>query len=164
MIRRLIETDIAPICEMVNENWREVYVGDVAPQAIGEKGCAERSKNLAKDFGCTNLQHYVYEADGKAIALLSFGDTAEEDRSGAFEIWRLYLAKAYQGRGIGGELLCFAERHAKAEGYREAVIWAFQKNQRAIAFYQKFSYVVDKTEEMGPPYCTDAVRLYKKLI
>ena len=41
--------------------------------------------------------------------MLSFGDTADADMIGVFEIWRIYVASQFQGKKIGKMLMDFAE-------------------------------------------------------
>ena len=59
------------------------------------------------------------------------------DKAGAFEIWRIYITSDFQGKGIGHNLIAFAEQAAKEEGYTEVVIWAFKNNLNAISFLPK---------------------------
>ncbi|MDO5409377.1 MAG: GNAT family N-acetyltransferase [Lachnospiraceae bacterium] len=55
------------------------------------------------------------------------------------------------GKGIGKKLLYFAEQQAKENGYKESIIWAFKENIRALSFYQKCGYSIDKEEYLGEP-------------
>ena len=69
--------------------------------------------------------------------MLSFGDTADSDMAGAFEIWRIYVASQFQGKGIGKMLMDFAEQKSEEQGYKEIVIWAFKNNHHAVSFYKR---------------------------
>ena len=64
----------------------------------------------------------MWEENGNVVAMLSFGNTADHDKAGAFEIWRIYITSDFQGKGIGHHLIAFAEQAAKEEGYTEVVI------------------------------------------
>lgn len=162
-LRPLEEGDYPAVCELVNRLWRQVYGGYVAPALLTEAGCEARSRELEADFRAGRLREYVYEKGDRVVAMCSFGDTADEDRAGAFELWRLYVSPEVQHGGVGRRLLAFAEEWAAAAGYDEAVIWAFQGNERAVAFYQRQGYRIDKTEALGEPYETTGVRLWKGL-
>lgn len=48
-------------------------------------------------------------------------------------------------------------------GYQEIIIWAFRENTKAISFYQKNGYVIDKNEYLGKPYLTVGTRLVKRI-
>lgn len=163
MIRPLVESDFDTVIRIVNRNWKDVYTGYVNQELLNDAGCQERGQQLKKDFISHRLSEYVWEESGRILGLLSMGATADSDKANAFELWRIYIAVEAQGKGIGGQLLTFAEQKAKASGYTEILIWAFSKNTRAIRFYQKYGYQIDKEEYLDTPYLTNGTRLLKKI-
>ena len=163
MIRPLENKDIEMVCSIVNDNWKNVYTGIVNPLLLSEDGCAERIHKLRSDFTTHRLSEYVWEEDNQVVALLSIGDTADTDITGAFEIWRVYVSTKFQKKGIGKLLLDFAQQTAKEQGYKRIVIWAFKDNHRAVSFYQKNGYCIDKEEYLGDPYFATGVRLKKEI-
>lgn len=163
MIRLLKESDIDGVCQFVNEDWKSVYTGFVNEQLLSKQGCLERAERLKADFLSGRLTNYVYEYEGQPVALLSVGDTADKDKKGAFEVWRLYLLLAYQNKGIGSKLLKYAEEEAIKLGYSEMVIWAFKENEHAVSFYKKHGYKQDSSHYLGAPYFAYGIRLNKKL-
>ena len=163
MIRKLEKPDYPAAIRIVNENWKREYAPYLNPQLLTEEACNARAERLEGEFDSGRLMEYVWEEDGKVLALLSIGPSADEDKTGAFELWRIYIDPDAQGRGIGRQLMAFAEREAVALGYREMVIWAFRENRRAVAFYRKHGYAPDKEMDMGAPYKTWGIRLTKKL-
>lgn len=163
MIRPLEEKDIEAVCKIVNDNWKNVYTGIVNPLLTSKDGCAERIRQLKLDFATHRLSEYVWEEDNRVSAMLSIGDTADTDIAEAFEIWRIYVVAQFQKKGIGKSLLDFAQQKAKEQGYKRIVIWAFKDNHRAISFYQKNGYCIDKEEYLGEPYLVMGVRLRKEI-
>lgn len=163
MIRPLAESDFDTVISIVNRDWKDVYTGYVNQELLIDAGCQERGQQLRKDFIDHRLSEYVWEESGQVLGLLSMGATADSDRASAFEIWRVYIAVEAQGKGIGRQLLAFAEQIAKANGYTEILIWAFSKNTRAIRFYQKYGYQIDKEEYLDTPYLTYGTRLVKNI-
>lgn len=163
MIRPLAENDFEAVIHIVNQNWTAVYAGYVSQDLLSETGCYERGQRLREDFTRHRLSEYVWEEAGQVLGMLSMGVTADADKADAFEVWRIYLSPEAQGKGIGGQLLAFAEQTAKASGHTEMLIWAFSKNTRAIRFYQKHGYQVDKEEYLGSPYLADGTRLLKSI-
>lgn len=162
-IRPLQAGDIDAVCSIVNDNWKRVYSGYINPELLTEQGCAERSGQLKADFASGRLREYVWEEYGTILALLSIGSTADEDKRGAFEVWRIYVSKEAQGKGIGKTLLTFAEQQARTGHFHEIVIWAFKENAHAVLFYEKHGYVIEKEEYLGMPYLAHGIRLSKKI-
>ncbi|MDO5521905.1 MAG: GNAT family N-acetyltransferase [bacterium] len=163
MIRKLEVEDIETVCKIVNNNWIRVYQGYVNPVLIDENGCKEREIRLKKDFRSKRLSEYVWEEQGQVVAMLSIGETADTDRIGDFEVWRIYIDSEFQGKGIGSQMLNFAEETAKAKGYSNIVIWAFKNNIPAISFYNKHGYTIEKEEYLGETYQAYGVRLIKEI-
>ena len=163
MIRPLTEKDYDIVIDIININWKKTYSNYVSPLLLNEDGCKKRADELRHDFQSKLLSEYVWEEQGQVLALLSIGDTADTDKKGTFEIWRVYVKPEAQGRNIGSQCLAFAEQKAKKRGYQEIIIWAFQENTKAILFYQKHGYVIDKSEYLGEPYLTVGTRLIKKV-
>ena len=163
MIRPLEEKDMDTVCGIVNENWKHVYSGYVNPLLLNSDGCAARTRRLKTDFAAYRLSEYVWEEEDRVSAMLSVGDTTDADMTGAFEIWRIYVASQSQGKGIGKMLMEFAEQKAEEQGYKEIVIWAFKNNHHAVSFYQKRGYSLDKEEYLGEPYFSMGIRLKKKI-
>lgn len=161
MIRKIEQRDSEFVFEIVNENWRRVYSGYVDPALLSKEGCMRRNGELLRDF--VSKRTYVREENGEILGMISFGKTDDNDRPGALEIWRLYVAKDAQGRGIGGSLLQFAENEAREEGYSEIVIWTFKRNVNAVKFYEKHGYRADKEEFLGDPYNAEGVRFRKAI-
>lgn len=163
MIRLLKEDDLAGAARIVNDNWRQVYRGYVNEFLLSDRGCEERAKLIASEFFEKKLTHYVWDKNGKPAALLTLGDTLDDDKKGAFEIFRLYVAKQAQNQGIGSRLIRFAMEEAARKKYRETLLWAFEKNVRAALFYEKHGFVKDKKLELGEPYFARSVRFCRKV-
>ena len=163
MIRPLEAADWNAAIEIVNDCWRSLYAGFINPALLSGEGCRERAIQLEREFREQRLEEYVWEETGRVLGLLSAGDTADPDRPGAFEIWRLYLAPEARGKGAGRLLLAHAQRLARRRGCREMLIWAFRENTGALRFYEKHGCRRDRTEYLGPPYLDCGVRFLKDI-
>lgn len=163
MIRLLEKRDIKTVCKIVNDAWRKVYIGYVSDKLLDAGGCLERELSMQEDFLSGRLSDFIYECNGQPVALLSIGKTEDDDKSGAFEIWRIYIQEGYRNLGIGRQLIKFSEREAERRGFQEILIWAFKENNKAINFYMKQGYEYEKELYLGEPYLTYGVRLHKWL-
>lgn len=163
MIRKLEEKDIDKVCKIINDNWKSVYAGYINNELLKDEECIRRAERLKKDYLSHRLSDYVYEKDGQVVGTLSIGDTADKDKEGSFELWKIYISKSSQSKGIGSKLIEFTEAKAKDRGYKEIVIWAFKGNTYALSFYEKHGYKVDKEEYLGKPYEAYGVRFNKMI-
>jgi GNAT superfamily N-acetyltransferase len=60
---------------------------------------------------------------------------------GAWEIGRMYVAKAARGTGLAHKLLDTAEAHAREQGAERMVLWTDTRFNAAHSFYEKRGYV-----------------------
>jgi 2-(1,2-epoxy-1,2-dihydrophenyl)acetyl-CoA isomerase len=65
----------------------------------------------------------------------------------------LYVGSGHRGSGLGGRLL----RHAL--GSAAALVWVFEPNVRAIAFYGRHGFVLDGGCEPDPDTGVRCVRM-----
>jgi diamine N-acetyltransferase len=56
------------------------------------------------------------------------------------ELWRFYVDKAWQGRGLARALMTAVETQARARGGRELWLGVWERNARAQAFYRKCGF------------------------
>lgn len=136
MIRLMEIGDLDIVGEIVNGDWKNIYSSYINPDLLSLEGCKKRKKEIEAELLSGSLANYIYEDDGIVKALLTFGQTADSDKSGAFEIWRIYVSQDFQGVGIGKSLLTFAEKQAMLSGFQEIIIWAFKENFKAVSFYK----------------------------
>jgi GNAT superfamily N-acetyltransferase len=62
------------------------------------------------------------------------------------QVERIYVLKEYQGFKIGTELIEKVMQVAKDEGYKIVWLSVWQKNNKAIQFYQRAGFVIYETD------------------
>ena len=62
------------------------------------------------------------------------------------ELQRIYVLEQYQGFSIGKSLIGRAKDEARSRGYNTIWLQVWQKNSKAIKFYQSAGFVVYETE------------------
>ncbi|WP_086592702.1 GNAT family N-acetyltransferase [Hymenobacter crusticola] len=79
-----------------------------------------------------------------ASAKLRFGSTLAlapgKSADTQLEISRLYVRKDWIGTGLGAALMRRIIEEARAKGCRSIVLGVWERNERAIAFYQRFGF------------------------
>jgi diamine N-acetyltransferase len=97
---------------------------------------------------------YIAEINHNLVGYVRLVDGSEVDCVKAvhpMELVRIYSAKEWIGHGIGAALMNQAVKHAAELGCD--VIWldVWEKNTRAIRFYQKWGYVIvgDQSFQLG---------------
>jgi ribosomal protein S18 acetylase RimI-like enzyme len=77
------------------------------------------------------------------------------------ELWRFYVDRPWQGRGLASALMNAVFERARARGGRELWLGVWERNERARAFYRKcgFEKVGQKIFVVGTDPQTDHVML-----
>ena len=75
------------------------------------------------------------------------------------ELWRFYVDRLWQGRGVAQELMAAAHRAARELGGERMWLSVWERNPRAIAFYTKRGFVDagSKSFHVGSDCQTDRV-------
>lgn len=104
------------------------------------------------DLADPNAVFLVAEADGTAIAYarLRFGYSPDfVDGVAAMEIARFYADSPWVGRGIGRMLMKSCLDMAGERGCDVVWLDVWERNHRAIAFYEKWSFVTVGSQAPG---------------
>ncbi len=162
-LRIATPADIDTLSTLGARTFRETYRTISDPTEVDDYAATHFTRAkvegwLATPASCT----LIARADGvdAGYAHLRRGAVANcvEDR-GAVELSRLYLLASAQGRGIGAALLRRALAAAAALGGRTLWLGVYDRNRRAIAFYegQGFRPVGTHGFEFGGRLYTDPV-------
>ncbi|MGI9196583.1 MAG: GNAT family N-acetyltransferase [Candidatus Nanopelagicales bacterium] len=84
----------------------------------------------------------VADEDG-VVGFISYGPSRDEDRVGEREVYTLYVAPEWWGRGIGSALL----DRVPADG--PVSIWVAERNARARSLYARHGFVPDGATDPG---------------
>ena len=88
--------------------------------------------SLARLYDNPRVHGFIGEADGEAVGFARTQFHVNENR---LYLASLYLLPAFQGKGIGGELLRAAEEKALAYGLRELWVGVMVQNEAAGRWY-----------------------------
>ncbi|MBS1863453.1 MAG: GNAT family N-acetyltransferase [Actinobacteria bacterium] len=90
---------------------------------------------------------------GERIAgFVTFGASRDHDARGLGEVYALYVDPGRLRGGVGRLLMADARRRLASDGYREAILWVLQGNDRARSFYASEGWSPDGTSRVENPY------------
>lgn len=133
-IRLANQADLAAIVAIYNETIpSRMVTADTEPTTVEEKQAWFDSHDERRPI-------YVYEQAGQVIAWLSYKSFyGRPAYDGTVEI-SIYLATAAQGKGLGKQLLTFAEQQAKRLKINVLLAFIFSHNIPSIKLFQRFDY------------------------
>ena len=163
VIRAGEASDAAALAELAARTFRETFAADNRPEDLAlymarSYGVAQQEGELLDPAVATLLA----EVDGQLAGYAQLREgTAPACVSGEapVELWRLYVAQAWHGRGVAQTLMRAVETEANRRGARTLWLGVWERNDRAKAFYEKtgFTDVGSHTFMVGTDPQTDRI-------
>ena len=146
MIRRAHINDAQALAHMAEHAFRETFTADnnatdmeaYCAKAFG----AEIQRQEIQDPNCATL---LVEKEGELVAFAQIRLHAPKDCVPAdhpSELHRLYVVKAWHGRGVAQKVMTEALSTAVNAGADHVWLGVWEHNPRAIAFYNKYGFKV----------------------
>jgi ribosomal protein S18 acetylase RimI-like enzyme len=143
-IRRGTLADAALLSELGARTFSETFAADntaedLAAYVATSFNVAQQTSEL-EDPGSTFL---IAEVDGHAAGYAKLHDgEPEKSVEGAkpIELVRLYVSHDWLGRGVGQRLMSACIDEARQAGHETIWLGVWERNARAQAFYQKWSF------------------------
>lgn len=150
-IRTATSDDARAIAEVHVASWRWAY-RDLLPIDVLESLSVDgrelmwRSLLTATDPGSVAI---VATDDGEVVGFASAGPSRDvEDTPATAEVFTLYLVDHVAGHGIGRRLFAELTERIRVLGYRRAVLWVLEANERARRFYEAAGWRYDAARDM----------------
>ena len=143
-LRAATAADIPVLCELGARTFRETYRAINDPREVDEYADAhftpaEVAGWLDTPAAVTLLAHLDGAPAGYAHVRRGAVAACVADR-GAVELSRLYLLASAHGRGIGAALMRRALDEAAALGGRTLWLGVYDRNEKAVAFYESWGF------------------------
>jgi GNAT superfamily N-acetyltransferase len=143
-IRRAVPEDASALAEFASRTFTETFGAENRPQDLAAHlrsafGVAQQGAELASPDVVTLL----VESDG---TLAAFAQVRRGPAPGCVteaapvELWRFYVDRPWQGRGLAQRLMASVRQAAYQLGGNCLWLGVWERNLRAIAFYQKCGF------------------------
>jgi ribosomal protein S18 acetylase RimI-like enzyme len=166
IIRRATPEDAARLGEIHVFGWRMAYRGLVSDEILfGKLRVVKRAEAFRKVLEEGSEETYVAESEGILRGFMTIGDCRDPDKGpDAFELWGIYVDPCFLRGGYGSRLLQFCEAEARSRGRSELLLWVFEENPRARAFYEKQGLCPDGKRQLIEGLGAYEVRYAKHLV
>jgi ribosomal protein S18 acetylase RimI-like enzyme len=147
--------------------WREGYRDIVSREKLGElpvdRWRHEVSVGLRRPGG--DAFTYVAEIGGEFAGYCYVAAPGRDADLGpeVAEVVAMYVDPSHWRRGAGAALMKAATARLEGLPYREAALWTFKENQRAIAFYESLGWEIDGAEKIHARSGEPAIRMRRSL-
>lgn len=147
------------------ETWRAAYTGLLPDDAVERFDLASNQERWRGWLGTgarPRSATFVVEDAGEVVGFAGVGPCREAPTDG--ELYSIYLHPSRWGRGVGRALLGRAEESLHVSGFRSAILYVLEGNERAIRFYEAAGWEQDgsKVDEFAGATVTE-LRYRKRL-
>jgi len=153
VIRTSDPNDAFSLSEVAAKLFYQTYVGemplkDLESYVAEDFGYDQQLAELEDTNVITLLAEYAGELGGYA-QVRKKPIPVENDTCATIELWRIYLDKSSHGLGIGRLLLSKAMEAARTMSSDQIWLGVWEKNHRAISFYEKHGFKVVGSQEFS---------------
>ena len=146
-IRIATDEDCRSLATLKRVVWETTYRG-IYPDEKLDKYDIDLNENKFKNMiKQKSRKLFVVLNESEIIGYMSCGKIMRPFDEHTHDIGLLYLAKEYQGKGIGLDLFQFAKMELKNQGVTEFIVSCNKYNLPAQHFYKKMGGKIIKIEE-----------------
>jgi GNAT superfamily N-acetyltransferase len=148
-VRAATIDDAESVTDINVKAWQTAYRGIMPDQYLDEldndrANAAQRHRVHIAQPNDPRIFDLVAECEGEVVGWLGAGPTRRDDQNATQgEIWAAYVRPDMWRSGVGGRLMAAALERLAADGYTEAVLWVFEENAGARAFYEQLGWRSD---------------------
>lgn len=129
-IRKATVADAAGIAKVHIDSWRTTYKGIVPDEYLADLSYDNREKQWVKILSECYAETFIAVEDDQIVGFVS--DRKDKDKR---VLGAIYILEAYQGRGLGNELMKAIFQYFADEGIEKVYVEVLADNE-AKAFYE----------------------------
>lgn len=143
-IRRVIPAEAAALADLAARTFAETFGSDTRPEDMAAHlAFAYGARQQTEELIDPDVITLVVESEGQWMAYAQvrrFPAPACVTGESPVEIRRFYVDRPWHGRGIARPLMTAAQEAARELGGRTFWLSVWERNSRAIAFYEKCGF------------------------
>jgi ribosomal protein S18 acetylase RimI-like enzyme len=143
-VRAATVDDARGIAEVHVAGWRWAYEDLLPDEYLEQLSVEEREGHWRETLSSSTGRVIVAEDVGEVVGFVGFGAADEADAETG-EVHAIYLLDRAAGTGVGRELFLRANEELRRSGFRRAVLWVLETNERARRFYERAGWHWDGT-------------------
>jgi GNAT superfamily N-acetyltransferase len=166
-VREATPEDTEAIVGVTVAGWRAAYHGIVKPEKLAdlptERWRHEVGVGLRRPVD--DAFTYIGAIDGRFAGYCYVAAPSSEPDAGPgiAELAAMYVDPGHWREGVGVALMDAALARLGDLPYGEAVLWTFEQNERAVAFYERFGWAKDGGEKIHARSGEPAIRMRRPL-
>lgn len=166
-IREAFPIDTEAIVEVTASGWRGAYPGIVPARHLRDLPISTWRHDVRSGLRSPDGDSFTRIADLDGViagyCFVAAPARGEQEGSRLAELVAIYVEPAFWRSGIGRELAHAVISEARDRSYSEMVLWTFETNRRALAFYRALGWEPDGGKRPHRATGVSTVRLRRTL-
>lgn len=143
LIRQAEISDIEAMSRVVAQSWEATYKNLISREDMRFFTNPARRKEMLEKRLVNGDLIYTLLLNGEVSGVCSAKEYENAEFPHTAEIDQLYLSPQSVGRGLGGKLLEHMLKSLKSKGYKQAVLFTMEGNEKATGFYYHLGFKPD---------------------
>ena len=161
-IRRVKQGDEQALAYIQTESWKAAFRDILAEDILQKSTDIGRAREMYRKLLTENKGNgYILEIEGKAHCIAYWDKARDGDIADAAEIICIHSLPDNWRKGYGSRMMNRLLNDIAAVGYSKVVLWVFEENRRARAFYEAKGFAV--TDKIKPALGATEICYEKKL-
>ena len=142
LIRKVAPGDAPVLAYIQTESWKAAFKDILEEDVL--KRCTNMERATQMYVGLLEAEKgngYLLEVDGKGHCIAWWDATREEDMEGFAELICIHSLQVNWGKGYGSKMMDKVLSDIAEAGYTKVMLWVFEENHRARAFYEAKGFV-----------------------
>lgn len=162
IIRRVRQGDEQALAYIQTESWKAAFCDILTEDVLKKYTDINRVREMYRKLLMENKGNgYVLEIDGKAHCIAYWDKSRDSDMTYYAEIICIHSLQGNWRKGCGSKMMDRLLEDIAAAGYSRVMLWVFEENRRARAFYEAQGFMA--TEKTKPALGTSEI-CYEKNI
>ena len=138
LLREAVTSDAQGIARVRVIAWQSTYFGLIPDSLLQNLNIEKSSANWTKRLESPDqsAKTIVAEIDGTIVGYIGVGVSRDPGASEVGEVYTIYVDPGHQSRGVGSALIRAGIHFLKSMSFNEATLWVFERNARAIKYYE----------------------------
>jgi GNAT superfamily N-acetyltransferase len=166
-VRGALPIDAEAIVELTATGWRAAYPGIVPARHLRQLPIAAWRHDVRSGLRAPEGDSFtkIAELDGviAGYCYVAAPGRGEPQGSPVAEVVAIYVDPAYWRQGVGRELMATAASESRRLSFREIVVWSFERNARALSFYEALGWRRDGGRRPHQATGVQTIRLRRTL-
>lgn len=162
MIRKVEKGDERTLAYIQTESWKAAFRGIIPDDLLSGYTDLDRATEMYRKLLDAGIGHgYLLEADGTPHCIAYWDASRETDMPGYAELICIHSLQNRWHQGYGSKMMDRVLRDVREAGYSKIMLWVFEKNHRAIGFYEANGF--SNSGRTKPAFDTTEVMYVKAL-